>query len=306
MPKKRKKNRKTSRGSAAAVVSRALLPAQLADVPDCDAECCDDENFPVDEDFPMSAFREQFASPAGAAAAVREDKRWEWVGCIDGSRMRHRILASDDGTAAVEQAVFLGTTQEGAILCAWHETPDGERPALKKNILSALDRLQGALRPHLEAEIREGRDDDYTALVPEAFCDAPEPYGAGIPLFGWRILHPVTPETTWEDTLDIALWNSSIAIGDWSGHYDHVDEISLDGFTRLLRHHGIPAVLCAECERPITSRHPRWPGIWATPTDEGGGASCEGKGTGPFPPAPRLGWYTDSEFGTPHQPQSAS
>ncbi|WP_331756485.1 hypothetical protein [Streptomyces microflavus] len=299
MPKKRKKNRKASRDSTNTVTSRASLPAQLAQAPDWEAEYCDDE------DFPMSAFQAQFARPADAVAAVRAGERWEWIGCADGSRMRHRILASDDGTAVVEQAVFLGTVQEGAILCAWHETPEDERPLLEKSILSALDCLQGALRPHLEEEIREGRGDDYAALVPEAFSDAPEPHGPGIPLFGWRILHPVAPETTWDDTVDIALWNSSLAM-DWSGHYDHIDEVRRDGFTALLHRHDVPAVLCTGCEKPITSRHPRWPGIWVTPTDEGGGAACEGTGTEPFPPAPRIGWYTDSEFGTPHQPQSAS
>ncbi|MCX5396124.1 hypothetical protein [Streptomyces sp. NBC_00102] len=217
--------------------------------------------------------------------------------------MRHRVLAFDDGTAFVEQAVFLGTVQEGAILCAWHEAPEDGRPLLERNILAALDRLQGALRPHLEAEIRDSRGDDYTAGVPEAFSDAPERHGPGIPLFGWRILYPVTPETTWDDTLDVALWNSSLAIEEWSHHYDHIDEVRQDGFASLLRRHDVPAVLCAACRKPITSRHPRWPGIWVTPTDEGGSATCEGTGTEPFPPAPRIGWYSDGEFGTPHRPR---
>ncbi|MFB7853560.1 hypothetical protein ACFC34_42160 [Streptomyces sp. NPDC056053] len=103
--------------------------------------------------------------------------------------------------------------------------------------------------------------------------------------------------------LDVALWNSSIAIGDWSGLYDQIDEIQQDGFTDLLHHHGVPTVLCAMCKKPLTSRHPRRPGTWTTPGDDGGGPACAGTGTGPFSPASRIGWYTDGEFGEPHQPQ---
>ncbi|MFF4858627.1 hypothetical protein ACFY2N_27465 [Streptomyces rubiginosohelvolus] len=305
MPKKRKKNRSASRSSATAVTSRASLPAQLAEAAAYEADHYDeDPEYGDDENFPVSEFQAQFGRPADAVAAVRAGEQWEWVGCVDGSRMRHRILMSGEGTARVEQAVFLDTAQEGPILCAWHETPENQRALLERKVLRALDSLQSALRPHLEAEIRAARGDDYTALTPEAFSGTPEPHGAGIPLFGWRILHLVTPETTWEDTLDIALWNSSMALGDWSGYYDHIDEVRQDGFTSLLREEDVPAVLCAQCRKPITSRHPDWPGIWTTPSDDGGGPACEGPGRGVAPrlPEPRLGWYSDREFGLPHQP----
>ncbi|WP_331735636.1 hypothetical protein [Streptomyces sp. NBC_00057] len=300
MPKKRKKNRKAARATSAPVVPQVKRSVPVVEAHDWDD---DDSGWDDDEGFPMTAFREQFARPADAVATVRAGGQWEWTGCIDGSRMRHRVLLFDDGTAAVEQAVFLGPIQESAILCAWHETPEEERPALEKSILSALASLHAAVRPHLEAEIRQARPDNYTAPVPEAFSHTPEPHGPGLPLFGWRLMHQVSPESVWDDTLDVALWNSSMAIGDWSGMYDHIDEVRQGGFTDLLRRHGVPAVLCAKCEKPITSRHPRWPGIWTTPSDDGGGPACEGTGTGPFPPAPRIGWYTDSEFGEPHQPQ---
>ncbi|MFC9035339.1 hypothetical protein [Streptomyces arboris] len=69
MPKKRKKNLKSSRGSTTTVMSRASLPAQLAQAPDCEAECCEDA------DFPMSDFRAQFARPADAVVAMREGKQ---------------------------------------------------------------------------------------------------------------------------------------------------------------------------------------------------------------------------------------
>ncbi|MYW09988.1 hypothetical protein GT034_16750 [Streptomyces sp. SID2563] len=300
MPKKRKKSRKPTRATPPPAVLQAKrsLPAEAHDWDD------DDSDWDDDEDFPMSDFRAQFASPADAVAGTRAGKPWEWVGCVDGSRMRHRILVRDDGAAVVEQAVFLGTVQEGAILCAWHEAGPDSRPLLEKNILNALDSLHEAVRPHLEAEIREVRGEDYTAVVPQAFMESPEPYGAGVPLFGWRILHPVTPDSTWDDTLDVALWSTSIAVGGWAGSYDHIDEVRADGFTALLRRHNVPAHRCAECKKPITSRHPRWPGIWTTPTDEGGGPACAGTGSGPYPPEPRIGWYTDSEFGEPHRPDS--
>lgn len=293
------------------MTSRASQLAQLPKDPGeepayADGYFDEDAEYDGDENYPESDFRTHFGRPADAVAAMRAGDQWEWVGCIDGSRMRHRILTFDDGTAVVEQAVFLDTPQEGPILCAWHETPEDQRALLEENILRALDGLQSALRPHLEAEIRARRGDDYAALVPEAFSDAPEPHGSGIPLFGWRILHPVNPETTWDDTLDIALWNSSMALGDWSGTYDHIREVRGDGFASLLRNHDVPAVLCAKCEKPITARHPSWPGTWSTPSDDFGGPVCEGANSGlqrnPGLPEPRMGWYTDRDFGTPHQP----
>lgn len=251
----------------------------------------------------MTPLEEQFPTPADAVTAAREGTPCEWTGSIDGSHMRHRPVLLGDGTAGIEQAVFLGSAQEKAILCAWHETPAQDRPVLEKNILNALDDLYAALRPHLESDIRQARADNYTAPVPETFSDTPEPHGGGLPLFGWRLIHPVSPASTWDDVLDVALWNSSTMLDDWLERYNHIDEARMDGFVELLRRHGVPALLCAGCEKPITSRHPRWPGVWTTPSDEYGGPACPGSGEGPHPPAPVIGWYTDSDFGTPHRPR---
>ncbi|MFF8556530.1 hypothetical protein ACF058_27335 [Streptomyces sp. NPDC015501] len=102
--------------------------------------------------------------------------------------------------------------------------------------------------------------------------------------------------------LDDALWNSSTAVDDWLERYAHIDEARMNGFIDLLRRHDVPAVLCAGCEKPITSRHPRRPGIWTTPSDEYGGPTCPGSGEGPHPPTPVIGWYTDRDFGAPHRP----
>ncbi|MEV7906638.1 hypothetical protein [Streptomyces anulatus] len=254
----------------------------------------------------MKSLEDRFPSPADAVAAAREGMPCEWTGSIDGSHMRHRPVLFGDGTAGIEQAVFLGAAQEKVIVCAWHETPAGDRPVLEKNILNALDDLYAVLRPHLEADIRLARADNYTAPVPQTFSDTPEPHGTGLPLFGWRLIHSVSPASVWDGMLDVALWNSSVALYDWLDEYDHIGEVRMDGFIELLRRHDVSAVLCAGCEKPITSRHPRWPGIWTTPSDEGGGPGCAGPESGPHTPAPLIGWYTDSDFGTPHQPQSAS
>jgi hypothetical protein len=35
--------------------------------------------------------------------------------------MRHRVLLAVDGTAAVEQAIFVGGPLEEILLCAWHQ-----------------------------------------------------------------------------------------------------------------------------------------------------------------------------------------
>ncbi|WP_406489657.1 hypothetical protein OH736_45450 (plasmid) [Streptomyces sp. NBC_01650] len=40
----------------------------------------------------------------------------------------------------------------------------------------------------------------------------------------------MSPESVCDETLDVALWNSSMAIGDWSGMYDDID-----GSARRLR-----------------------------------------------------------------------
>ncbi|MFB8143465.1 hypothetical protein [Streptomyces parvus] len=288
MPKKRKKDRKASR--APRVLRVPQVPHGEAD-PGAAAF-----------DFPDTALRSRFSTPADAVSAVRSGKTVEWTGSNDGSSMRHRLLTADDGTAVVEQAVFLGGLQESMILCAWHETPEQERPGLEKRIFGALDDLHTAVRTVLEEDIRTLRSDgsdDYTAPVPEAFCEAPERHGAGIPLFGWRVLHPVTAGTTWEDTVDPATWNSSEVIGGWSGDFDHIDVVRPEGFAGLLRRCGVPIVLCALCGDPITSRHPRWPGVWTGP--RGDGPLCDAAASAA--PKPLHGWYTDSMFGAPHQPR---
>lgn len=298
MPKKRKKDRKASRAPR---VLRVPQAPQIPQAPHGES-ALDAAAF----DLPHVALRTRFSTPADAVDAVRSGETVEWAGSDDdGSGMRHRVLAADDGTAVVEQAVFLGGRQESTILCAWHETPEQERPGLEKRILGALDDLHTAVRTVLEEDIRTFRSDGsdgYTAPVPEAFCEAPELHCAGIPLFGWRVLHQLTAGTTWEDTVDPATWNSSLAIGGWSGDFDHIDAVRLEGFAELLHRHGVPVVLCALCGDPITSRHPRWPGVWTGP--RGDGPLCEEAGTDSAAPTPQHGWYTDSMFGFPHQPRA--
>lgn len=149
----------------------------------------------------------------------------EWTGSIDGSTMRHCVLLADDGTAAVEQTVFVGGPLEEILLCAWHQAGEQGREALEAGVLAALDDLHAAVRPVLEAEIREVRP-DYTAAVPQSFREEPEPHGPGMPVLGWRLLHPVGPDTTWEDTRDTAAWNTSQTMSGWLGYYDHVPSSS--------------------------------------------------------------------------------
>lgn len=91
------------------------------------------------------------------------------------------------------------------------------------------------------------------AFSPRPWC-APCCPGRPLPRReSWRLMHRVSPEPVWDDTLDVALWNSSMVIGDWSGMYDHIDEVRQGGFADLLRRHGVAAMLCAKCEKPITA-----------------------------------------------------
>ncbi|WP_434600185.1 hypothetical protein [Streptomyces sp. A5-4] len=290
MPKKRKKDRKAPRKPApvrTAAVRAGLEPVGW------------DDDLQEGTD-PLDVLADRYPAPADAVKAVRAGERVEWTGSIDGSTMRHRIVLADDGTAAVEQAVFTGGTLEQILLCAWHQAGEQARDHLEAGVLAALDNLHEAVRPVLEAEIREARP-DYNAPVLQSFREEPEPHGPGMPVFGWRILHPVGPETTWGDTVDTAAWNSSLTMSGWLDYYDHVPELQPTGFTQLLRRHGVPAVLCANCGNPITDRHPRWTGVWITP-DCDSGPLCGDPHAGPAAPEPLLGMLTDQEFGDPHHP----
>ncbi|MGA5564321.1 NAD-dependent epimerase/dehydratase family protein [Streptomyces platensis] len=289
MPKKRKKDRKASRKQAPV----RNTPAQHAgmqpwgDVPEEDIN-------------PLRDLADRFPTPADGAKAVRVGERVEWTGEIDGSMMRHRVLLADDGTAVVEQAVFVGGALEKILLCAWHQAGEQGRDSLEAGVLAALDDLHAAVRPVVEAEIREARP-NYTAPTLQSFREKPEQHGPGMPAFGWRILHQVDQDTTWEVTIDAATWNSSQTMSGWLGYYDHVPELQPAGLARLLHQHGVPAVLCARCGNPITDRHPRWTGIWITPDSESG-PLCGAPHTGLVSPEPLLGTLTDQDFGDPHRP----
>jgi hypothetical protein len=134
-----------------------------------------------------------------------------------------------------------------------------------------------------------------------SFHEAPEPNGPGTPVFGWRTFHSVGPDTTWDDTIDTATWNSSTMMSSFIGDSDDVRELQPLQLARLLREHGVPVVLCAGCGDPITDRHPRWSGVWVSPGNDSG-PLCEAPTPALQLPAPRLGWLTDAEFGHPHQP----
>ncbi|WP_331752689.1 hypothetical protein OG440_40360 (plasmid) [Streptomyces sp. NBC_00637] len=291
MPKKRKKDRKAPQ-------KRTLVrtaPAQPADL-----ELVDWDDAP-EEDIDMpDALAERFPAPIDAVKAVQAGERVEWTGSIDGSTMRHRVLMTDDGTAAVEQAVFVGGPLEELLLCAWHQAGEQGRELLETGALAALDDLHTVVRPVLEAEIREVRP-DYTAAVLQSFREEPEPHGPGMPVFGWRLLHPVGPDTTWEDTRDTAAWNSSQTMSGWLHYYDRVPELQRTGLASLLRKHGVPTVLCADCGQPITDRHPRWTGVWVTPDSESGPV-CGDPYARRVAAEPLLGTFTDQDFGTPHRP----
>ncbi len=291
MPKKRKKDRKAPRTH----VSVRTAPPQRAGLDLVDWDDAPEGGIDV-----IHALAERFPAPADAVKAVRAGERVEWAGEIDGSTMRHRVLLADDGTAAVEQAVFAGGVLEEILLCAWHQAGEQQRDLLDAGVLAALNDLHTAVRPVLEAEIRKVRP-DYTAAVPQSFREEPEPHGPGMPLFGWRLLHHVGSDTTWEDTRDTATWNTSQTMSSWLGYYAHVPELKPAELARLLRHHGVPAVLCANCGEPVTNSHPRWPGVWVTPDSERG-PLCGEPEARPVAAKPMLGTLTDRNFGSPHRP----
>lgn len=291
MPKKRKKDRKAPRKRT----SVRTAPAQPAGF-----ELADWDDFPQEEPDLPDAMAARFPTPADGVKAVQAGESVEWTGSVDGSTMRHRVLLADDGTAVVEQAVFVGGHLEEILLCAWHQAGERGREMLGAGVLAALDDLHTVIRPVLEAEIREVRP-DYTAAVPQSFREEPEPYGPGMPVFGWRLLHPVGPDTTWEDTRDTAAWNTSQTMAGWLGYYDHVPELQQAGLADLLRKHDVPVVLCADCGQPITDRHPRWTGVWVTPDSEHGPV-CGEPHAAPATGKPLLGTFTDQDFGSPHRP----
>ncbi|MFZ3573818.1 hypothetical protein ACOKM5_43530 [Streptomyces sp. BH097] len=299
MPKKRKKDRKQSKPRNPVRSVPSGVGSAQPELPEWDTEL--DWDTEDDEGFEwLGSLRSRFPLPDDAVAAARAGEMVEWTGNIDGGMMRHRVLLADDGTASVEQAVFIDVVQEHTLICAWHQTPAPERQAMQTQVLAALDELHAALRPVLETKIR-AHQPSYTAPVPESFHEDPEPHGPGLPLFGWRIIHPVSGETTWEETVDVATWNTSLAMSGWLGEYDHIVELKQVGFVRLLQRHKVSAVLCSGCDLPLTDRHPRWPGIWTTPTEVG--PSCDAGGTGTSP-EPRFGSLTDRDFGAPHRPES--
>lgn len=291
MPKKRKKDRKAPRKQT----SVRPAPAQRAGLELVDWDDAPQEGLDMPE-----AMAERFPTPADAVTAVQAGEPVEWTGSIDGSRMRHRVLLADDGTATVEQAVFVGGSLEELLLCAWHQAGEQGRESLEAGVLAALDDLHAVIRPVLEAEIREFRP-DYTAAVPQPFREEPEPHGPGMPVFGWRLLHPAGPDTTWEDTCDTAVWNTSQTMVSWLGYYDHVPELQQTGLADLLRKHDVPVVLCADCGQSITDRHPRWTGVWVTPDSEYGPV-CGEPHAAPATGKPLLGTFTDRDFGGPHRP----
>ncbi|MEV0267084.1 hypothetical protein AB0I49_37880 [Streptomyces sp. NPDC050617] len=293
MPKKRKKDRKAPRKRA----SVRAAPARHAEVEPLDWDGEDEQEKGIEL---LGSLTRRFPAPADGVKAVRAGERVEWTGSIDGSTMRHRVLLSHDGTAVVEQAVCVGGILERALLCAWHQAGEEGREALVTGVLAALDTLHAALRPALEADIREVCP-DYTAPVPQPFREEPERHGSGVPLFGWRLLHPVGPDTTWEETVDTAMWNSSMTMCGWLDFTDGIPELQPAELARLLRRHDVPALFCAGCGDPITDRHPRWSGVWVTP-DSDFGPLCGGPYTSPVGPKPLLGMLTDEEFGTPHRP----
>ncbi|WP_331745270.1 hypothetical protein OG245_37385 (plasmid) [Streptomyces sp. NBC_01116] len=291
MPKNRKKDRRAPRKQTPV----RTAPAQHAGLGLVDWDDAPQEDLDMPE-----VMAERFPTPADGVKAVQAGEPVEWTGSIDGSTMRHRVLLADDGTAAVEQAVFVGGSLEELLLCAWHQAGEQRRDALEAGVLAALDDLHTVIRPVLEAEIRKVRP-DYTAAVPQPFREEPEPHGPGLPVFGWRLLHPVGPDTTWEDTRDTAAWNTSQTMVSWLGYYDHVPELQQAGLADLLRKHDVPVVLCADCGQPITDRHPRWTGVWVTPDSEHGPV-CGEPHAAPAAAEPLLGTLTDQDCGGPHRP----
>ncbi|MEU4729611.1 hypothetical protein [Streptomyces sp. NPDC023588] len=205
-----------------------------------------------------------------------------------------------NGSAVVEQAVFLDGDLEKMVLCAAHQAGEEGQEQLQKGVLSVLDALHTVIRPLTEARVREVRP-DYTAAVLESFSEPPEPHGPGTPVFGWRTFHSIGPDTTWDDTIDTATWNSSLAMSSWIGEFDDVPELQTPHLFRTLRNHNVPVVLCVNCEKPITDRHQRWAGVWVTPGSECGPV-CETPAPSPRRPSPKLGLLSDDDFGDPRRP----
>ncbi|MGW6016021.1 hypothetical protein [Streptomyces sp. NPDC055210] len=292
MPKKRKKGRKAPARKQTSVRTAPVQPAGLEPT-DWDDAAGEDIDMP-------EVLAERFPAPVDAVKAVQAGERVEWMGSVDGSVMRHRVLLADDGTASVEQAIFVGGHLEVILLCAWHQAGEQGREVLEAGALAALDDLHTVIRPVLEAEIRKIRP-GYTAAVLQSFREEPEPNGPSMPVFGWRLVHPVGPDTTWEDTCDAAAWNTSQTMVGWLSYYDHVPELQLTELAGLLRKHGVPTVLCADCGEPITDRHPRWTGVWVTPDSEYG-PMCREPHARSTAAKPLLGTFIDEDFGAPHRP----
>ncbi|MFE7431104.1 hypothetical protein [Streptomyces sp. NPDC057545] len=291
MPKKRKKDRKAPRKRAAVRTS----PPQRAGL-----ELAEWDDAPQEDVDLLGSLAERFPAPVDAVKAVQAGELVEWTGDIEGAKMRHRVVLADNGEAVVEQAVFLDGALEQMVLCAAHQAGEHGREQLHTGVLAALDALHNVIRPIVEAGVRKVRP-DYTAAVLESFHEAPELNGPGTPVFGWRAFHSVGPDTVWDDTIDTATWNSSTMMSGFIGDSDGVPELQPLQLTWLLREHGVPVILCAGCGDPITDSHPRWSGVWVSPSNDSG-PLCEAPTPALRLPAPQLGWLTDAEFGHPHQP----
>ncbi|AJF70417.1 hypothetical protein [Streptomyces vietnamensis] len=296
MPKKRKTNRTSPKRAP-------RQPASALPASDRDEDWEDSEDY-VSDVLHLDA---TYATPADAVKAFLDGVTVEWIGSVDGARMRHRVARGGDGREAIEQAVFVAGPLERMLVCAWHQAGPEGQTRMSEDVLAVLDVLQSAIRPVVEAEVRKFRP-DYTAATLEAFREAPEPHGTGMPVFGWRTFHAVEPDTTWLEAIDTAAWNSSIALDNW--HRENaIPELEPAPLANLLRRHDVPLVLCAGCGEAITDRHPRWTGTWMS-LDSDGGALCalslEPRSEPLRHPSPRFSWLTDNEFGDPHHPVACS
>ncbi|MFE1499830.1 hypothetical protein ACFW89_32685 [Streptomyces albidoflavus] len=290
------KTRKTDRTSS---LRAHRQPSSVLPTPDRDEDWEDPEDY-VSEILHLDA---TYATPADAVKAFLDGVTVEWIGSVDGARMRHQVVPGSDGGGAIEQAIFVAGPLERMLVCAWHQAGTEGQDRMSENVLAALDLLHSAIRPVIEAEVRKFRP-DYTAATLEAFREAPEPHGTGIPVFGWRTFHAVEPDTAWMEAIDTAAWNSSVVLDNWDGEYA-IPELEPVPLANLLRQHCVPLVLCAGCGEAITNRHPRWTGTWMS-LDSDGGALCarslEPRSEPPRYRSPQFSWLTDGEFGDPHHP----
>ncbi|MFG2841091.1 hypothetical protein ACGFYE_39640 [Streptomyces zaomyceticus] len=296
MPKKRKTNRTSPKRAPRQPSSALPAPGQEEDWED-----------PEDYASDLLHLDAAYATPADAVKAFLDGLTVEWIGSVDGARMRHRVVRLGDGREAIEQAVFVAGPLERKLVCAWHQAGADGQARMSENVLAVLDVLHSAIRPVVEAEVRKFRP-DYAAATLEGFREAPEPYGTGVPVFGWRTFYAVEPDTTWLEAIDTAAWNSSIALDNWHPDYA-IPELKPASLANLLRQHGVPLVLCAGCGEAITDRHPRWTGTWMSLDSEGGalcGLSVVPRTGLPRHPSPRFSWLTDNEFGDPHRPVACS